>query len=99
MFPQIERKHVGKRIEITAHPGVDQAVLVVDLDERHRGIFGVREFRVGVQVREQLARMPLLRLHVRRVEEAHGVRRLPVESVHLGIHAVAHAEAAANEQI
>ena len=78
---------------------MDQAVLVVDLDQRHRGVFGVGEFRVGVAVREQLARVLLLRLHVRRVEEADGVRDLPVELVHLGIHAVADAEAAADQQV
>ena len=99
LFPEVAGKHVGQRIEAAAHPGVDQAVLVVDLDQRHRGIFGIGEFRVGIQVREQLPRVTLLRLQVRGVEEADGVRGLPVELVHLGIHAVADAEAAADKQV
>ena len=62
------RRARGRRSNCAPAPDGKQGVLVVDLDERHGRLVGVRGLRVGVDVGQQVAGVLLLQLDHPRLE-------------------------------
>ena len=69
-------EHLRKLVKRSGQPGVEQAVLVVDLDHCHPRIRGVRLARIGITVQQQIPIVLPLQFDLRRIEEPHHVPAL-----------------------
>ena len=68
---QFHPEYLRELVERPGQPSVEQAVLVVDLDHRHRRVRGVRLPGVGIAVQQQGSIVLLLQFDLLGIEEPH----------------------------
>ena len=73
---QLPPEYLRELVERPGQPGVEQAVLVVDLDHRHRRVRGVCLAGVGIAVQQQGAIVLPLQFDLLGIEEPHHVPAL-----------------------
>src|SRR5207244_4926217 len=76
---QVLQKNAGRTIDLVSKPAVDQAVFVVNLDERHGWVFRIRQLRVGIAMRQKVARIIFLKPENRFMEKADDMTIFPVK--------------------